>query len=111
MDNPYLQASLRLLLWMRRSFGVLWLVVIAAYFSVLAGRAVYKNYQEQQTLASLQKQLVAATVQRDRLRALLVYYRTNDYQELALRQDLLLQKPGERVFALPESSTTTLSDE
>ena len=111
MGNPYLQALERLLFWVRRSFGVLWLVVIAAYFSVLAGRAVYKNYQEQQTLASLQKQLVAATVQRDRLRALLVYYRTNDYQELALRQDLLLQKPGERVFALPESSTTTLSDE
>ena len=111
MGNPYLQVLERLLLWVRRSFGVLWLVIIAAYFSVLAGQAVYKNYQEQQTLDTLQRQLVAATIQRERLQALLVYYHTDDYRELALRQDLLLQKPGERVYALPESSTTQLSDE
>ena len=111
MGNPYLHALERLLHWLRRSFGVLWLVIMVAYFCVLAGRAFYKNYQEQQALDGLQKQLVAATVQRDRLQALLVYYRTDDYRELALRQDLLLQKPGERVYALPESSATQLSDE
>lgn len=111
MGNPYLQALQRLVIWLRRSLGVLWLVVVAAYFSVSAGQAVYKNYQEQQQISALQNQLVASRVEKERLQALLVYYNTDDYKELALRQDLLLQKPGEQVYALPESSISQLSDE
>jgi hypothetical protein len=111
MIHPYLVAWQRIVAWVRQSSGVFGLLLVAAYLSVSAGRAVYANYQEQQTILGLQGQLQAAQVQKERLQALLVYYNTTDYQELALRQDLLLQLPGEKVYALPQSSGAEISDE
>jgi len=89
--------------WVRRSFNVLWLVALASYFLVLAGQSVYKNYQTRQQTSDLQKQLVTAQKEDTRLQAMLVYYQTDSFKEKELRRTLLLQEPGEKVFALPES--------
>ena len=94
----------RFIAWLRRSFSFMWLVIVAAYLCVQAGQAVYKNYQSQQQVVDLQNRLAQAQIERDRLTALLVYYQTDSYKEKQLRQDLLLRKPGEAVFALPESA-------
>jgi len=94
----------RFIAWLARSFSFMWLVVVAAYLCVQAGQAVYKNYQAQQQVSDLQNQLTQAEGERDRLTALLVYYQTDSYKEKQLRQDLLLRKPGEKVYALPESA-------
>lgn len=103
--NPRFRIYLqRFFAWLRRSMSFMWLVVVAAYLCVQAGQAVYKNYQAQEQVTDLQKQLIRAQAQRERLQALLVYYNTDSYKEKELRQNLLLREPGEKVFALPESS-------
>jgi cell division protein FtsB len=89
--------------WLRQSASVLWLAAAALYLSILAGRAVYHNYQSQQQTDSLQQQLIGAERERDRLKALIVYYNTDDYKEKELRRALLLKDPEETVYALPES--------
>jgi len=89
--------------WLRQSASVLWLAVAALYLSVLAGRALYRNYQSQQQTVSLQSQLDAAIREHARLEALIVYYNTDTYKEKELRQSLLLKEPDEKVYALPES--------
>lgn len=88
----------------RRSASVLWLVVAAIYLSILAGRAVYRNYQSQRQTISLRQQLVSAQQEQERLQALIVYYQTDAYREKELRRAMLLKQPDERVYALPEYS-------
>lgn len=96
--------------WFQGSFSYLWLVVLAVYISILAGQAIYRNYQSQQETNSLKQQLVAAQQERDRWAALLVYYSTDAYKEKVLRESLLLKRPDEKVYALPESSVGQLAD-
>jgi hypothetical protein len=86
------------------SFSYVWLVVLAAYFSVLAGQAIYRNYQSQQITTGLQKELSAAKLEKERLTALVVYYHTDAFKEKELRRSLLLKLPEEKVYALPESA-------
>jgi len=96
----------------RNSFSYLWLVVVAGYLTVSAGQAMVRNYQSQQQIVSLQRQLASLQLEKQRLDALLVYYNTDSYKELELRQDFLLVMPGERVYALPESGNVrSLEDE
>jgi len=103
-SHPYRYFFRRLLLWLRGSFSFLWLALVAGYLMVLAGHAVYANYQSQQETVDLQRQLVRSQEQEARLNALLIYYRTDSFKEKVLRKDLLLKLPQEQVFALPESS-------
>lgn len=93
----------RIFSWLQGSFGYVWLVVLAAYFSVLAGQAIYRNYQSQQVSDSLEAELIAAKLEKERLEALVVYYRTDAFKEKELRRTLLLKLPEEKVYALPES--------
>ena len=112
MSHPYQNLGLQLLTYIRRSANAFWLLIAVAYLSISAGRAVYANYAEQQQLSVLKHQLVDAQQERERLQALLVYYASDDYKELAIRRSLLLKMPGEQVFALPESSgPSSLDDE
>ena len=94
----------RLLTWFQTSVGYLWLVVLAVYFSVLAGQAMYRNYESQQVSNGLKQELADAQLERDRLSALVVYYTTDSFREKELRRSLLLKMPDEKVYALPESA-------
>jgi|GEM_PF-6606888 len=96
----------------RNSFSYLWLIAVAGYLSVSAGQAMIRNYQSQQQIANQQKQLASLQLEKQRLEALLVYYKTDSYKEIELRQNFLLVMPGERVYALPESGNVrSLEDE
>jgi hypothetical protein len=106
VNHPYRFFFRRLVLWLRRSFSFLWLALVAGYLMVLAGHAVYDNYQSQQETLALQQELVGRQQEEERLQALLVYYKTDTFKEQQLRQDLLLKLPQEKVYALPESSGT-----
>jgi len=103
MVNPYRFLWARFTGWVRRSFSVVWLVLLAGYFLLLAGRAIYQNYQTRQQTASLSSQLVQSQQEEKRLQALVVYYQTDSFKQEELRRTLLLQMPGEKVYALPES--------
>ena len=110
MARPLHLAVNRIFQWVKGSASLLWLVAVAAYLSLMAGRAFYKNYQSQQEVLGLQHQLSQDAAEKERLQALLVYYGTTSYQEVELRSDLLLKLPNEKVYALPESSSGVPSD-
>lgn len=92
------------LAFLRHSLNYLWLVAAAVYLSISAAQAVSRNYSSKQELARLEAQLVELEVEKTRLEALLVYLQTDSYKEKELRRALLLVKPGEKVYALPESA-------
>jgi cell division protein FtsB len=50
----------------------------------------------------LRTKLSSLRLEEQRLESLVVYYRTATFQELELRRSLLLAKPNEQVFRLPE---------
>lgn len=89
---------------LRRSLTVVWLIPVAGYLMFLAGQAVYRNYQAQKETANISRRFKQAIQEQEKLSALLVYYRTDTFKEKELRRTLLLKKPGEKVYALPESS-------
>jgi hypothetical protein len=93
----------RLQTWFKSSFSYIWLIVLAVYFSVLAGQALYRSYQSEQDNKALQQQLTQTQIEKERWQALLVYYQSDAFREKALRQSLLLKMPDEKVYALPES--------
>lgn len=111
VNHPYKYLFHKSVLWLRRSIRYLWLVGLAGYLVVLAGHAVYKNYQAQQETTGLKKRLIEAGFERERLSALVVYYKTDSFKEKELRRTLLLKKPEEKVYALPESSTSRALEE
>ena len=78
---------------------------------VLAGQAVLRNYHSQQETASLKAQLASVQVEKLRLQALLVYYNSDSYKEKELRRTLLMKKPTEKMYALPESSLAKTVEE
>lgn len=91
-------------IWIRNSWSYLALFALAAYFVGLAGRSVYRSYEAKQETQRLEAELRQADEEIDRLKALNAYYQTDTYKEKELRRTLLLKKPTERVYALPESS-------
>jgi cell division protein FtsB len=94
----------RLFSWFRNSMSYLWLAAVAAYLAFSAGQAALRNYGTQQDAKKLDILLTEANQERDRLEALVVYYKTDGYKEKELRRALLLKRPDEKVFTLPESS-------
>lgn len=89
---------------LRSSLNYLWLAAAAVYLSVSAGRAMLNNYHSQQQIETLEQRAVTLKLEQQRLEALLVYLSTDAYKEKELRRALLLIRPGERVYALPESA-------
>jgi hypothetical protein len=111
MKQPYRFALHRLLLWVRRSASFLWLVLVAAYLIVVATQAIIRNYAAHQETAALQKQLADSQLEEQRLKALLVYYGTDSFKEKEMRRTLLVKKPEEKMYALPESGVTQSIDQ
>jgi len=111
MTTPSPALTRRISLWARSTFNVLWLVVLAGYLMVVAAQAVYKTYQDQKDITRLEQKLQSDVQERERLQALLVYYQSDSFKEKELRRVLLLQMPNEKVYALPESSTSRQLEE
>ncbi len=93
------------------SSGYLWLVPVAAYLAFSATQAVARNYSSEKQTRALETQLNAARLERERLAAVIVYYRTDNFKEKELRRALLLVRPEEKVYALPESSSVRSLEE
>jgi cell division protein FtsB len=104
MNHPYRYLFHKTVLWVRHSFHFLWLIGVAGYLMVLAGNAVYRNYLSQAEMTALRDRLSSLQLEKERLEALIVYYKTDSFKEKELRRTLLLKKPNEKVYALPESS-------
>jgi len=85
-------------------------VVIAVAFAIAAGwvwgslGVMQRNYTLQKEIDYKQQQLQLTQLQTDTLQLQSRYYKTAEYQELAVRQDLGLGLPGESVLILPPNT-------
>ena len=80
------------------------MVFLAGYLAVNVGQSIIKTYHVRQETLTLKTQLEEMKLEKQRLEALLSYYQSDVYKEKELRRSLLLKKPNEKVYALPESS-------
>lgn len=88
---------------LRASLRYAWLLPVAVYLFVQAVQAVSSNYQSRQQIAELEARLEDLRLEKERLAALQVYLQTDAYREKELRRSLLLVRPGEKAYVLPES--------
>jgi hypothetical protein len=85
-------------------------VVIVIAFAIAAGwvwgslGVMQRNYDLQKEIDLKQRQLELAQVETSSLQLEQRYYNTREYQELAVRQDLGLGLPGEKVLILPPNT-------
>ena len=100
----------RLYYHVRHKYFTLNNVVITIAFAIAAGwvwgslGVMQRNYDLQKTIDYKQQQLQLAQLQASNLQLVGRYYQTQEYQELAARQDLGLALPGESVLVLPPNT-------
>lgn len=86
--------------------------VIVIAFMIAAGwvwgslGVMQRNYTLQKELDDKSRQLVISQLDTDNAKLEQRYYKTNEYQELAVRERLGLVTPGESVLILPPNSET-----
>ena len=111
MKYRYSYAFSQLTSWVRSSFSFLWLILLAGYLIVLVGQAVSRNYKDEQDVQHLRDQLTQVKSEKERLQDLLVYYQSDNFKEKELRRSLLMKRPEEAMYALPEYSFGQIGDE
>ena len=85
-------------------------VVIAVGLVIAAGgiwgslQMMQRNYTLQKQLDDMSRQLIVAQLDTANAELEQKYYKTNEYQELAVRERLGLVIPGESVLILPKNS-------
>lgn len=90
-------------------------VVISVAFVIAASwvwgslGVMQRNYALQKEVDIKQGQLQLAELETSSLELKQRYYQTTEYQELAVREDLGLVSPGERVLVLPANSPATIA--
>lgn len=100
----------RLIYHIRHNYITLNNIVIVVAFSIAAGwvwgslGVMQRNYDLQKDLDYKKLELQLAELQTANLELEGRYYKTNEYLELAAREDLGLVSPGESVLILPPNS-------
>lgn len=79
-------------------------LIIAANWAWGALSVMQRNYNLQKELDDKKKQLIVAQLDTETAKLAQRYYKTREYQELAVRGHLGLVLPGERVLVLPANS-------
>ena len=97
-------------------FGKLQVVPILVFFTLtyvafLLYQAVSLNYQTNQKIASLKKEIKEVEQDRESLDALIAYYQTPAFQELEARKKLGMKMPGEKVITVELTKTPVASSE
>ena len=77
------------------------LVVLAITWSGV--KTVQNNYQLQKQISTLQQQNTVTQLQNEDANLQNQYYQTNQYLELAARQDFGLAAPGESILLVPKA--------
>lgn len=76
------------------------IIIIYAAFGL--ARLIWKNYQVNQKIESLKKEITQLEEENFELRNEINYYKTNSYKERLAREKLNLQKPGEIVIVITQ---------
>lgn len=85
--------------------GVAFLIALSWIWGSLG--VMQRNYTLQQTLGRKNQELQLATLETRNLELEQAYYKTYEYQELAVREKLGKGAPGEHVLILPPQPTKT----
>ena len=99
------EVKARLPFYKKANFISILIFVTLAYVAFLLFQAVSANFQTNQKIASLKREIVEVEADRESLQALIAYYQTPAFQELEARKKLGLKMPGEKVVKVdvPES--------
>lgn len=104
----------------RFNIWILVFLVGAIYAGITLYQSIYFNYKTDQQIKDLKAQMRQLDNDKEKLEALIVYYKTDTFQELEARKKLGLKMPGEKVVKVevekteqqkPQSDITTPRDE
>jgi cell division protein FtsB len=76
-------------------------LVVVVYVVVSVGRSVMQNYEINQRITNLKRELVMLDQEKAYHQNLNAYYQTQTFKELKAREELGLQKEGEQVISVP----------
>lgn len=77
------------------------------YIIITLGKSIYNNYQINQQISAINQEIEELFLVNETLANKIAYFKTDTYKELALRQKLNLQKPGEQMAVLPKRDDTS----
>jgi cell division protein FtsB len=83
--------------------------IIAANFIWGSLQMMQRNFTLQKGLDEASRQLIVAQLDTDNAKLEQKYYQTDEYKELAARQQLGLASPGESVLILPPNSPAVIA--
>jgi cell division protein FtsB len=83
--------------------------LVVVYLLVVLGQTIKRNYDLNNQITELKAQTELLDAQKDELRYNIEYYRTDSFRDREARSKLGLQKPGENVIIIPESSPSPLA--
>lgn len=81
--------------------GKLFTYVLIIYIFFIMFRSVWVNWQLNQQINAIKKQIELTKEQNRNLENLIVYYQSDSFKEVEARRKLGLKKPGEKVIAVP----------
>ena len=89
----------------RFNIWILVLLVGAVYAGITLYQSIYFNYKTDQQIKDLKAQMRQLDNDKEKLEALIVYYKTDTFQELEARKKLGLKMPGEKVVKVEVEKT------
>jgi cell division protein FtsB len=87
----------------KRAWSTVFFIVIVVYLVFILSRSLWQNYKVNQEIKSLEQEVTTLEEENQRLKNLVLYYRTDSYKEKEARRKLLMKMPDEKVLALPET--------
>lgn len=86
--------------WSKVDLLSLLVFLILIYVGFLLYQAISLNYQTNQKIASLKKEIQEIEQDHNDLETLIAYYQTSAFQELEARKKLGMKKPGEKAVTV-----------
>jgi hypothetical protein len=92
------------------------LVILVAFMIVVGWvwgslGVMQRNFSLQKDIDFKNRQLQLTELQRDNLSLQKNFYQTAEYQELAVRENLGLVRPGEKALILPDNSQSAINED
>jgi len=85
-----------------RWFLLVGLILVGYTFFVL-GKMVWMNYQRDQEIRNLEKEVQSIEKDNQKLSDLIAFFQTETFKEKEAREKLGVVKPGEKVLVFPEN--------
>jgi len=87
------------------------LLLVAGYLIFIFSRSLWKNYEINKELLSLENQIESLKLRQEYYENLIAYYQTKSFAEKEARGKLGLKKEGETVLALPRKGKVEKKEE